>query len=516
MKRPLIVLIALAAVAAVVAGVLLVVRDGDGASDDSPAAQAIQPTGEQAPDGLQRFYDQKLTWKGCGGDSECATITVPIDYDEPDGATTTLKAARYLSTGDGTRVLFVNPGGPGGSAIDFAASLAGSMAPTVRNAFTIVGIDPRGVGESSPLKCLPDAQFDAYAASDPDPSTPAEVRELRAGVRELGEACAENSGELAGHVSTEEAARDMDVARAAMGQQKLDWFGASYGTQLGATYATLFPQKVGAMVLDGAVDPAQDVFGSAFGQATGFQRALDAYLDACAKLESCPLGQDPNAANRALAAFMSRLEDRPLPTGTDRELTKGRAFYGVAVTLYDKAAWPVLSQALTAALQGDGSLLLRLNDLYFSRQSNGSYDGNIGWANIAVNCLDNRERPSVAEVEAELPRFEKVSPVFGAALGWGTLGCTDWPEPAERPQVEIDAEGASPIVVIGTTRDPATPYENAKALADQLGDREGVLLTREGDGHTAYSSGNRCIVKAVDAYLVDGTVPRDGTTCPDE
>ena len=280
----------------------------------------------------------------------------------------------------------------------------------------------------------------------------------------------------------------MDVARAAMGQQKLDWFGASYGTQLGATYATLFPQKVGAMVLDGAVDPAQDVFGSAFGQATGFQRALDAYLDACAKLESCPLGQDPNAANRALATFMSRLEDQPLPTGTDRELTKGRAFYGVAVTLYDKAAWPVLSQALTAALRGDGSLLLRLNDLYFSRQSDGSYDGNIGWANIAVNCLDNRERPSVAEVEAELPRFEKVSPVFGAALGWGTLGCTDWPE----------------------------PYENAKALADQLGDREGVLLTREGDGHTAYSSGNRCIVKAVDAYLVDGTVPRDGTTCPDE
>lgn len=510
MKKPLLVLVALLAVVAVVAGVLLVTRDGD----DRPAASA--PTGEQAPDGLQRFYDQDLTWKDCGGQSECATVTVPVDYDEPDGETTTLRAARYPATGDGTRVLFVNPGGPGGSAIDYAGSLAGSMGESVRDAFTIVGIDPRGVGESSPLRCLSDEQFDAYAAGDPDPSSAAQVRELRAGVRELGEACARNSGELAGHVSTEEAARDMDVARAAMGQEQLDWFGASYGTQLGATYATLFPEKVGAMVLDGAVDPAQDVFGSALGQATGFQRALEAYVDACVEQETCPLGRDPEGALRALAAFMDRVDDEPLPTGTDRELTKGRAFYGIAVTLYDKAGWPVLSQALSAALRGDGSLLLRLNDLYFSRQQDGSYDGNIGWANIAVNCLDNRERPSLAEVRAELPRFREVSPVFGEALGWGTLGCTDWPEPAERPQVEIDAEGASPILVIGTTRDPATPYENAKALADQLGDREGVLLTRDGDGHTAYSSGNRCIVRTVDAYLVDGTVPKDGKRCAEE
>lgn len=513
MKKPLVVLIVLVAVAAVVAGVLLVTRDGD---DRPTAAGTSTPIREQAPEGLQRFYDQKLTWKDCGGQSECTTITVPVDYDQPDGETTTLKGVRYPATGDGTRVLFVNPGGPGGSAIDFAGSLAGSMGDDVRDAFTIVGIDPRGVGESSPLRCLSDATFDEYAASDPDPSTPAEVRELRAGVRTLGEACEKNSGALAGHVSTEEAARDMDVARAAMGQKKLDWFGASYGTQLGATYATLFPKKVGAMVLDGAVDPSQGVFDSALGQATGFQRALDAYVASCVKQASCPLGRDPKGAVRAVAALMNRLEDAPLPTGTDRELTKGRAFYGIAVTLYDKASWPALTQALTAALRGDGSVLLQLNDAYFSRQSDGSYDGNIGWANIAVNCLDNRERPSLAKVRAELPRFEKVSPVFGTALGWGAFGCTDWPEPAERPQVTIDAKGSAPIVVIGTTRDPATPYENAKALADQLGDREGVLLTREGDGHTAYASGNQCIVKAVDAYLVDGTVPKDGTTCPEE
>lgn len=511
MKRPLLVLIVLAAVAAVVAGVLLVIGN-----DDSTPSAALEPTGEQAPDGLQRFYDQTLTWEDCGGDSECATVEVPVDYDDPEGETTELRAARYSATGDGTRVLFVNPGGPGGSAIDFAGTLASSMGDDVRDAFTIVGVDPRGVGESTPLECLPDEEFDAYAASDPDPSTDAEVAEFRDSVKELGEACRENSGDLAGHVSTEEAARDMDVVRALMGQEKLDWFGASYGTQLGATYATLFPAKVGAMVLDGAVDPSKDVFGSSLGQATGFQRALDAYIAACVKLESCPLGQDADAAQRALETFMAQLEDEPLPTGTDRELTKGRAFYGIAVTLYDKGSWVALSQGLTAALRGDGSVLLQLNDAYFSRQRDGGYDGNIGWANIAVNCLDNRERPSAAEVEAELPTFEKASPIFGEALGWGVLGCTDWPEPTENPQVEIDAEGSAPIVVIGTTRDPATPYENAEALADQLGDEEGVLLTRDGDGHTAYLSGNECIKQAVDTYLVDGTVPEDGLTCEDE
>lgn len=509
-KRTLSVLLAVGLAAVVVVGVLVATRGGD-----TTDPTALEPTGETAPDGLERFYAQELTWEDCG-DGECADIEVPVDYDEPDGETATLRAVRFLATGDGTRALFVNPGGPGGSAIDYARSLASSMGDKVRDAFTIVGVDPRGVGESTPLECLPDEEFDAYAASDPDPTNDAEVQELRDNVRALGEACVENSGELAGHVSTEEAARDMDVARALLGQDTMDWFGASYGTQLGATYATLFPEKVGAMVLDGAVDPAQDTFGSSLGQATGFQRALDAYIDACVQLESCPLGDAPDAAERVIETLMAQLEEEPLPTGTERELTKGRAFYGIAVTLYDKASWVALSQGLTAALRGDGSVLLQLNDAYFSRRGDGSYRGNIGWANIAINCLDNDDRPSLEQVEERLPEFREVSPVFGEALGWGTLGCTDWPEPAENPQVEIDAAGAAPIVVIGTTRDPATPYENAGRLADQLGEREGVLLTREGDGHTAYSSGNQCIVDAVDAYLVDGTVPEDGLTCEDE
>lgn len=508
--KALAVLAALVIVAAAVVGGVVWTQSGG-----SDASATVEPTGEQAPDGLDAFYSQELTWEECG-EARCADVTVPVDYDDPSGDTTSVRMAYYDAQGDGTRALFVNPGGPGGSAIDYARSMVSSLAGDVRDEFAVVGVDPRGVGQSHPIDCLSDKAFDAYTAGDPDPTTPQEIDDFREATVTFGEGCVERSGELAGHVSTEEAARDMDVVRAVIGQDEMDWFGASYGTQLGATYATLFPEKVGAMVLDGAVDPSQTAFESSLGQATGFQRALDAYIASCVELESCPLGQDPDEAVQRLVDFLDGLEDEPLPTGTDRELTKGEAFYGVAVTLYDKSTWVALSQALTAANQGSGAELLRLRDAYFSRASDGSYPSNIGEVISAVTCLDNADRPTIAEVEDELPAFEKASPVFGPSLGWSAFGCTDWPLPAEHPQIAIDAAGADPIVVIGTTRDPATPYENAGKLADQLGDGVGVLLTREGDGHTAYGSGNRCIVEAVNTYLLEGTPPEDGFTCEDE
>ena len=234
------------------------------------------------------------------------------------------------------------------------------------------------------------------------------------------------------------------------------------------------------------------------------------------KLESCPLGDDADEAVDRLADLLASLDEEPLPSGQERVVTEGLAFYGVAVTLYDKSTWPVLSQALTRAVQGDGSILLQLADAYFQRQPDGSFGGNIGEVIYAVNCLDARQRPTLEETRAALPRFEDASPVFGRGLGWGLLTCGDWPTEPTTPQPEIDASGADPIVVIGTTRDPATPYENAGELAEQLGDGVGVLLTREGDGHTAYTSGNECISDAVDTYLVTGKAPKDGKTCPEE
>jgi pimeloyl-ACP methyl ester carboxylesterase len=472
--------------------------------------EAPTPLDAAAPKGLGSFYTQDLEWSECGK-AHCAWVTVPVDYADPDGDTTRIRMALYPATGESRRSVFVNPGGPGGSAIDFAATMASQLGDDVREHSDVVGVDPRGVGLSTPLTCLSDRDFDEYTASDPDPDDAAEVAAQRKGFTELGKACVAGSGELAGHVSTVEVARDMDVVRALLGRAKLDWFGASYGTELGAVYAELFPDRVGRMVLDGAVDPTLDSVESSFAQATGFQRALQAYAEDCVTAKDCPLGRDADAGVAKIADLLEQLDSTPLPGDGDRKLTEGLAFYGIAVTLYEKEAWPTLTQALTAAFKGDGKILLALSDIYFGRQSDGTYESNLGQVISAVSCLDSPEGLTEADVEAQIPRFDAASPVFGRALAWGALGCSDWPIKGTSPLPEIDAKGAPPIVVIGTTRDPATPYESAEALASQL--ESGVLLTRDGDGHTAYLSGNSCITKVVDRYLADGTVPKDGTTC---
>ena len=502
-------MISIVAVFALLMGVALATvamtrDDGDKWSDPKPATTS-------APSGLKQFYDQKVSWSSCGS-AECAWIKVPVDYAKPDGATTRLRAVVHPAQGGkAKRSILVNPGGPGGSAVDFAKTMASSFGDDVRQMYDIVGVDPRGVAASSPLKCLPDKGFDEFVKTDPDPDNAAEITALRKSIRDLGEACEKNSGELAAHVSTVEAAKDMDVVRALLGRPKLDWFGASYGTELGAVYAQLFPTKVGRMVLDGAVDPALDAIGSSLGQTTGFQRALDAYAKDCVKQSDCPLGSDAQAGLGKIADLMKQLDATPMKALPGRDLTEGQAFYGVAVTLYDKTTWQYLTQALKAAFQGDGSILLRLSDIYFERDQDGSYRGNIGQVIYAVNCLDVSDHLTVAETEAALPRFEKVSPVFGRALGWGALGCADWPIKVTNPLPKIEAKGAPPILVLGTTRDPATPYEWAKSLASQLS--SGVLITREGDGHTAYNAGNDCITEAVDGFFTKGTVPKDGLTC---
>jgi pimeloyl-ACP methyl ester carboxylesterase len=473
--------------------------------------QEPKPAATPAPSGLEQFYDQKVSWSGCGS-AHCAWITVPVDYAKPDGATTRLRAVVHPAEGGkAKRSILVNPGGPGGSAVDFASTMSSAFGTDVRKMYDIVGVDPRGVAESTPLTCLPDKEFDEFTEVDPDPDNAAEITALRKSITDLGQACEKNSGELAAHVSTVEVAKDMDVVRALLGRYKLDWFGASYGTELGAVYAQLFPTKVGRMVLDGAVDPSLDAVGSSLGQTTGFQRAIDAYAKDCVKQSNCPLGADAEAGLGKVADLMRQLDATPMRATSDRDLTEGQAFYGIAVTLYDKTTWPLLSQGLAAAFRGDGSVLLRLSDAYFERTDDGSYSGNLGQVIYAVNCLDAPDRLTQEETEAALPQFEKVSPVFGRALGWGALNCADWPIKVTNPLPKIEAKGAPPILVLGTTRDPATPYEWAKSLASQLS--SGVLITREGDGHTAYNSGNGCIRGAVDAFFTKGTVPKDGLTC---
>ena len=489
----------------VTAVLLLTGGDDEQRADPEPTAES------DVPEGLEEYYTQDLDWEDCGSD-RCADITVPIDYAEPDGDTTELRM-RVVGDEDAEQHLFVNPGGPGGSAVDYATTMSSQLGDDVTDTYAIVGVDPRGVGVSSPLECYDDEQFDAYVDTDPTPDDPAEVQASIDQLTGMAEACEENSGDLAGHVSTVEVARDMDIARALVGDATLNWFGASYGTYLGATYASLFPEKVGRMVLDGAINPELGPVDSALGQTTGFQRALEAYIADCVTEADCPLGTDEAAGQQRLADLLAQLDAQPMPTETaDRPLTEGQAFFGIALPLYSETLWGELSSALTLAIgEGDGSGLQFLSDAYFERSANGSYASNIGQVITAVNCLDATERPTFEELEAEVAEFVAVSPVFGRALGLGAGGCSAWPFESEADPVDFSAKGAPPILVLGTTRDPATPYEQAVELADILD--SGVLISRDGDGHTAYQSGNSCVTDAVDAYLVDGTVPDEDPEC---
>lgn len=476
------------------------------------AADPPSPTTETAPAGLEEFYSQTVRWKDCGRHT-CANVTVPVDYEKPDGETFELRVQRVAATGAGGKVLFVNPGGPGGSGAQFAATVASVASKEIRKEFDVVGVDPRGVGRSTPLECLDDADFDEFIAIDPTPDDAREISESEAALRNLGEACLKNSGELAKHVSTEEAARDQDVVRALLGQEVLHWYGASYGTQLGATYAELFPAKVGRMVLDGAVDVTLDSVGASLGQAEGFHRALIAFLEDCIDQGDCPVGATVDEGIASINGLLDDLDTNPIDVAGGRQLTEGHGVFGVAVALYSEESWPVLMMALENALAGDAKLLLYLADAYFERDESGSFANNSGQVIFAINCLDSPEGLEADEVAEVMPKFEKVSPVFGSFLAWGSTGCKEWPLEAKHPQQAVKASGAAPIVVVGTTRDPATPYEWSEAMAEQL--ESGVLLSREGDGHTAYLMNNSCITETINAFYLDGTVPEDGMVCPE-
>lgn len=487
--------------------------DDGAAQSTAPSEPRPSPSGlPEPPDGLDRFYTQQVSWSTCEGDFECATVQVPLDYAEPQGRTIDIAVNRRpaddLDALQGA--LLVNPGGPGVPGTSYARQLA-PMLGEVTEQFDLVGFDPRGTGDSATIDCLSDDELDEYLGADVSPDTAAEVSALREGIVEFGAGCQQRSGELTGHVSTVEAARDLDIIRQVVGDPSMHYFGTSYGTELGATYAELFPGRVSRMVLDAAVDPAVHGLELGLAQLRGFETALQAYLRDCVDSGECPLGGSVEEAEATLVDLMAQIDAEPLPGDDERELTTGWAFYGLALPLYAAELWPALTQALTAALDGDGSVLLRLADAYTSRLG-GEYANNSMEAFVAINCLDDPTARTPAEIREALPRFEEASAVFGATFAWGSIGCPQWPvEPSRPGPDEIDAAGAEPILVIGTTRDPATPYVWAQSLAEQL--ESGVLLTREGDGHGAFGHGNECIDDAVREYLLQGAVPEAGTTC---
>ncbi|MGW3867022.1 alpha/beta hydrolase [Streptomyces sp. NPDC005047] len=486
-----------------------------------PATASLAPLPKATPAELSPYYEQKLGWRDCGVPGfQCATMKAPLDYAQPADGDVRLAVARKKATGPGKRLgsLLVNPGGPGGSAVSYLQQYAGIGYPEkVRAQYDMVAVDPRGVARSEPVECLDGREMDAYTRTDVTPDDQDETDELVDAFKEFAEGCGADSPKLLRHVSTVEAARDMDVLRAVLGDEKLTYVGASYGTLLGATYAGLFPDRAGRLVLDGAMDPSLPARRLNLEQTAGFETAFQSFAKDCVRRADCPLGDKnatPAEVGRNLKAFFGDLDAKPIPTGDadGRKLTESLATTGVIAAMYDEGAWQQLRKSLTSATkENDGAGLLALSDSYYEREADGGYS-NLMFANAAVNCLDLPAAfSSPDEVRDALPDFEKASPVFGEGLAWASLNCTYWPVQASGEPHRIEAAGATPIVVVGTTRDPATPYRWAEALAAQLS--SGRLLTYEGDGHTAYGRGSTCIDSAIDTYLLRGTAPEDGKRC---
>lgn len=485
-----------------------------GAGTNAGTGAAAPSSSGPSPTGLAAFYGQKLAWHSCD-EGECATLRVPIDYAEPTGPTIEVAVNRMRATGTKRGSLVVNPGGPGGSGVDYAAAADGIVGPSVRRAYDVVGFDPRGVQRSAAITCVDDAGLDALLGSDPSPDDADEQKALLAADAKFAQACKQNAGPLLGHVSTVEVAKDMDVLRAALGEQKLDYLGKSYGTMLGATYADLFPKRVGRMVLDGVLPPDLTMTETNLGQAKGFEKALDAYLSDCSTQRDCPLGTDPAQAKVKLQRWLAALDDAHVPVKQDSRLgrlSEGWAINGLANGLYDEQAWPGLTDALRSALKGDGTLLLAQGKDYASRNDDGTYEGNIMQVINAVTCLD-RPAPTggIGTYRKDAEAFSKIAPTWGAQMAWAGATCAGWPvKPTGHPH-RVRAKGSAPIVVVGTTRDPATPYEWSVRLDDQL--ENGRLITYDGDGHTAYGRGSQCVDEAVDSYLVQGRALPEKTSC---
>jgi pimeloyl-ACP methyl ester carboxylesterase len=483
-------------------------------SSDDPAEKPSADAPASAPaTGLRSYYGQQLKWSSCRSTLECATLRVPLDYAKPTGRSIGVALLRVPAASKSARrgSMVVNPGGPGGSGVDYAAAAASIYGEPIRRAYDVVGFDPRGVGRSAPVDCATDEQFNALLQSDPDPDTARERAASDRLLRAFGRGCLTRSGGIARHMSTVEVVKDLDVLRAALGDRTLTYFGASYGTAIGATYADLFPDNVGRMVLDGALDPRSSTLQLNLVQARGFETSLRAYVGACVSRGDCFLGGTVDAGTRRIRQFLDSVERRPLRTASGRPLTIGNAVYGINFPLYDEQGWPVLDQALQAAFKGNGSLLMTLADGYLDRNTDGSFDGNSFQAFYAVNCLDHDDAVPTKDLQRYQARFEKASPTFGRAFLYSTTACNQWPIHTGKGPLRLDASGIPPVLVIGTTRDPATPLVWARALARQL--PKSVLITRDGDGHTGYGQGSDCVDDAVEAYLVSGTVPRSNLTC---
>ncbi|MCI1019642.1 alpha/beta fold hydrolase [Microbacterium sp. C5A9] len=484
-----------------------------------PEGAEPKPSVTKAPDtegvaeDLLPFYGQTLTWTECGTGFDCTDVTAPLDWENPGDGEITLSIVRHQATGEARGSLLTNPGGPGASGVELVRdSLDFAVGADLIENFDVIGFDPRGVGQSSAVTCLDAAGMDDYLYTIPTAKrgTPEWEAELLAGAEEFAQACDANSAGILPHITTVNSARDMDLIRAVLGDTELNYLGYSYGTFLGATYASLYPEKAGRLVLDGAIDPAVSGLDVGATQALGFESALRAYMQNCLDSGECPFNGTVDEAMADLGALLASVDATPLENGDGRMLGADALMTGIIAALYSADNWTFLTQALDEALQGDPTTAFFLADFYNGRDQSGSYLDNSTEAFRAYNCMDYPVEDDPAAEAATEAKIAEGAPTI-AAYWSGPDPCEVWPYPPTGTRGEITAEGAGPILVIGTTNDPATPYEWSESLAEQLD--EGVLITRVGEGHTGYNKGNSCVDGAVESFLLDDTVPQDGLRC---
>jgi pimeloyl-ACP methyl ester carboxylesterase len=446
--------------------------------------------------------------------AECGMLSVPIDYAKPDGDVAEIAMIRFKATGQKIGSLVINPGGPGESGVEAAASMASTLPQSVRDRFDLVGFDPRGVANSTPAAwCNSDADNDRLRADPTVDYTPEGVAHIEKENKEFVQRCVDKMGkEFLANLGTANVAKDLEAIRAGLGDDKLTYLGYSYGTRIGALYAEAYPDKVRAMILDGAVDPNADQIEEEIRQAAAFQKAFDNYAADCAQSPDCPLGTDPAKAVDVYKSLVEPLVKNPAKTKDPRGLSYSDAIVGTILPLYSPNLWRHLTQALSELRDGRGDTMLAMADLYMGRDSNGHYNNSTD-VRVAVNCMDKPHITDRAKVVEEDRRTREVAPFmsYGKFTGLAPLDtCAFWPIPATGDQHEIKVSGLPPILVVSTTNDPATPYKAGVDLAQQLG---GTLLTFDGTQHTVVFQGNTCVDDIAARYFVDVVVPPPNTRC---
>lgn len=472
------------------------------------------PDASGAPAGFESYYGQTVEWTSCGDRLQCANVAAPTNWEDPTSEPISLAINRHMAQQQpALGNLVMNPGGPGESAVEFVrTSVDRAVDARLREDFNIVGVDPRGVGESTNVTCFTDpADLDnaLYGIPSGDRGSDEWNADVTSATTAFGQACLENTGALLAHVDTPSVARDMDMIRAVMGDEKLNFLGYSYGTFVGATYADLFPERVGRMVLDGAIDPTVSSDEGLYGQVISFESALDAYLAWCVTGGDCPLGDSVVEAGTALKVMLADVDANPIQNADGRLLGGDTLVTGLLWPLYDDAAWPQLSDIIAATLDGDPAPAFDSADAYNGRAPDGTYDNSTD-AFFAINCVD-----SPPTSDATSSRFSEQllrdAPILGPYLSGSIDGCANWPVPLRGSLDPIRAVGAPDILIIGTTNDPATPYDSAVSLSKQMVSSH--LVTLDGEGHTAYNRGIACIDDIVDAYFLTGAIPADGVLC---